>query len=39
MRSTTAPDTSATVTMQKVAWNAMNTSWGIVVPSRASKPT
>ena len=39
MRSTTAPETSAVVMMQKVPWKAKNTSCGIVVPSRGSKPT
>jgi hypothetical protein len=39
MRSTTAPDTSATVMMQKVAWKAMKTRCGIVVPSRGANPT
>jgi hypothetical protein len=39
MRSTTAPDTSATVMTQKVAWNAMNSRCGIVVPSRGSNVT
>ncbi len=39
IRSTTAPETSATVMMQKVAWKTMNTRWGMVVPSRGSKPT
>ena len=39
MRSTTAPATSAVVMMQKVAWKAKKTSWGIVVPSRGAKPT
>ena len=39
MRSTTAPATSAVVTMQNVAWKAMNSMCGIVVPSRGSKPT
>ena len=39
IRSTTAPEISATVMMQKVAWNAKNTRWGIVVPSRGSKVT
>ena len=32
IRSTTAPDTSATVMMQNVAWKAMNRRCGIVVP-------
>jgi hypothetical protein len=39
IRSTTAPDTSATVMMQKVAWNAKKTRCGIVVPSRGSNVT
>ena len=39
MRSTTAPDTSAVVTMQNVAWKAMNSRCGIFVPSRGSKST
>ena len=39
MRSTTAPETSATVMMQKLAWKTMNRRRGIVVPSRGSKVT
>jgi hypothetical protein len=39
IRSTTAPETSAVVMMQKVAWNAKKTRCGIVVPSRGSKVT
>jgi hypothetical protein len=39
MRSTTAPDTSAIVMTQKVAWKAMNSRWGIVVPSRGANVT
>ena len=39
MRSTTAPETSATVMMQNVAWKAMNSRCGIVVPSRGSNVT
>ncbi len=39
MRSTTAPETSAVVTMQNVAWNAMNRSSGICVPACALNPT
>ncbi len=39
MRSTTAPETSATVTMQNVAWKAKNSSCGIAVPARGAKVT
>ena len=39
MRSTTAPETSAMVMMQNVAWKAKNSRCGIVVPSRGSNAT
>ena len=39
IRSTTAPDTSAVVMMQNVAWKAKKTRCGIVVPSRGAKAT
>ena len=39
IRSTTAPDTSATVMMQKVAWKAKNSRCGIVWPSSGSNVT
>ena len=39
MRSTTAPETSAVVTMQNVAWKAKNKSCGMCVPARGAKPT
>ncbi len=39
MRSTIAPETSAVVMMQKVAWKAKKTMCGIVWPARGSKPT
>ena len=39
IRSTTAPETSAAVMMQKVAWKAMKSRCGIVVPSRGTKVT
>ncbi len=38
IRSTTAPETSATVTMQNVAWKAKKRRWGMVVASRGSGP-
>ena len=37
--STTAPETSAVVTMQKVVWKAKNSSCGMWVPGRGAKPT
>jgi hypothetical protein len=39
IRSTTAPEISATVMMQNVVWNAKKTRCGIVVPSRGTKST
>ena len=39
IRSTTAPEISAAVMMQKVASNAMNSSCGIAVPGRGAKVT
>jgi hypothetical protein len=39
IRSTTAPEISATVMMQNVPWNAMKSRCGIVVPSRGVRPT
>ena len=39
IRSTTAPATSAVVTMQNVAWKAMNSRCGMCVPSRGAKAT
>src|SRR4051795_1375302 len=39
IRSTTAPDTSAVVTMQNVAWKAMKTSCGMAVPARGANVT
>jgi hypothetical protein len=39
MRSTTAPATSAVVTMQNVAWKAMNSRCGMCVPVRGANAT
>jgi hypothetical protein len=39
IRSTTAPDTRATVTMQKAASKAKNNSCGIAVPARGANAT
>ena len=39
IRSTTAPETRAMVMMQKVAWKAKKTRWGMVVPSRGTNVT